>query len=100
MFFQKKRRKKRGRKKRTSNEIRLLIGYVSQFSSLPVSIRTGRYNRTGIEDREKRVEVAEFERNEVRIPNRLSDAAHSPHSHFLHTHSQCFCLSETVCDKS
>lgn len=55
MFFQKKRRKKRGRKKGTSKEIRLLIGYVSQFSSLPVSIRTGRYNRTGIEDREKRV---------------------------------------------
>lgn len=77
-------KKEKWESKRKSKEIRLLIGYGSQFNSLPVSIRKRRYNSKGSQDWEKRVEVADFERNGVTTPNRLSDATHLPHSHSLH----------------
>lgn len=72
--------------------MKLLIGYISQFSSLPVPIRNGRYNSKGREDRGKMVEVAEFEHNGVKTSNGLSDAAHLPHNHFLHTHKHTACV--------
>lgn len=68
-----------------SKEIRLLIVCGSQFSLLPVPIRKRRYKSKGWgrEDREKRVEVSEYECNGVKTPSRLSDAAHLPHKHTL-----------------
>ncbi len=43
------------------------------------------------------VEVAEFEHNGVKTPNRLSDAAHLPHNHFLHTQKHTAGVSLFVC---
>lgn len=79
-----------------SKEIRLLIVCGSQFSLLPVPIRKRRYKSKGWgrEDREKRVEVSEFECNGVKTPSRLSDAAHLPHSH-TQTHT-CVCVWECM----
>lgn len=56
-----KRKREKGERKWDSREIRLLIGYGSQFSSLPLPITKRRYNSKGggIEDREKTVNVVE-----------------------------------------